>query len=104
VTTTTQARPDVQTYRIYINPPPQAIWDALTQPGWTAQYGYRSPVSYDLRPGGAYRVLASQPMRQQGAPEVIIEGEVLQADPPRLLAQTWHALFGPRLRRRRSRA
>ncbi len=95
MTTTTQAGSAVQTYRIYIKAPPQAIWDALTQPGWTVQYGYRSPVRYDLRPGGAYRLFASQPMREQGAPEVIIEGEVLKADPPRLLAQTWHALFGP---------
>jgi uncharacterized protein YndB with AHSA1/START domain len=95
VTTTTQTGLVVQAYRIYIKATPQAIWDALTRPGWTAKYGYRSPVSYDLRPGGTYRMFASQPMREQGAPEVIIEGEVLEADPPHRLVQTWHALFGP---------
>jgi uncharacterized protein YndB with AHSA1/START domain len=95
VTTLTRAGPAIQTYRIYIKAPPQAIWDALTRPGWTVKYGYRSPVRYNLWRGGAYRMFASYSMREQGAPEVIIEGEVLEADPPRLLAQTWHALFGP---------
>ena len=95
MTTTTQARPAIQAYRIYIKAPPQAIWDALTRPGWTVKYGYRSPVRCNLWHGGAYRMFASYSMREQGAPEVIIEGEVLEADPPRLLAQTWHALFGP---------
>ena len=32
-----------------------------------------------------------------GSPEVIIEGEVLESDPPRRLVQTWRALFSPEI-------
>ena len=45
----------VQVYRVYIKAPPEAIWDAITKPEWTVQYGYAPIVEYDLRPGGAFR-------------------------------------------------
>ena len=48
-----------QVYRVYIKATPQAIWDAITKPEWTARYGYTGFVSYDLRPGGAYEVRAT---------------------------------------------
>jgi uncharacterized protein YndB with AHSA1/START domain len=32
-------------------------------------------------------------MTANGAPERILEGEVVELDPPRRLVQTWHALF-----------
>ncbi|WP_214401167.1 SRPBCC domain-containing protein [Pseudonocardia lacus] len=84
---------DVQVYRVHIRTTPQAIWDAITRPEWTVRFGYQSPVEYDLRPGGAYRGLASDAMKQHGAPDVVIDGEVVEADPPRRLVQTWRALF-----------
>jgi len=34
-------------------------------------------------------------MRQHGAPDVVIDGEILEIDPPRRLVQTWRALFSP---------
>jgi len=30
-----------------------------------------------------------------GLPEVIIDGEVLEYDPPKRLVHTWHAMFSP---------
>jgi Activator of Hsp90 ATPase homolog 1-like protein len=54
MTTTTQAT--TQVYRIYIKATPEAIWDTITKPEWTARYGYTGLASYDLRPGGAYSV------------------------------------------------
>ncbi|MCO1657281.1 SRPBCC domain-containing protein [Pseudonocardia humida] len=84
---------DVQVYRVHIRATPQAIWDAITRPEWTVRFGYQAPVEYDLRPGGAYRGLASEAMKQYGAPDVVIDGEVVEADPPRRLVQTWRALF-----------
>ncbi|RDI54591.1 ArsR/SmtB family transcription factor [Nocardia mexicana] len=83
----------VRVYRVYIKATPQAIWDAITQPEWTVKFGYQAPVDYDLRPGGAFRGLASAAMKEHGAPDVVIDGEVIEADPPRRLVQTWRALF-----------
>ena len=82
-----------QIYEIYIRATPQAIWDAITTPEWTAKYGYRGPVEYDLRPGGAYRGRSTPEMVSFGLPEVAIDGEVVEADPPRKLVQTYRFLF-----------
>jgi uncharacterized protein YndB with AHSA1/START domain len=88
MTTMTEAR-TVQVYRVYIRATPEAIWTAITDPGWTERYGYGGRAEYDLRPGGAYRGLSSEGMRAHGAPDVAVDGEVIEADPPRKLVQTW---------------
>jgi uncharacterized protein YndB with AHSA1/START domain len=92
-----------QVYRVYIKASPQAIWDAITNPEWTERYGYGGRVEYDLRPGGAVRGLTSDAMKMQGTamgvevPDVAIEGEVIEADPPRRLVQTFHMVMDPEL-------
>ena len=50
-------------FRIYIKATPQAVWNAITDPDWNQRYGYGSPSEYELRPGGAYRALATPEMR-----------------------------------------
>jgi uncharacterized protein YndB with AHSA1/START domain len=92
---TTDTMTTTQVYRVYIRATPQAIWDAITTSEWTERYGYASPVEYDLRPGGAFRSLASPEMRQFGAPDVVVDGEVVEVDPPRRLVQTWRLLMDP---------
>ncbi len=83
-----------QVYRVYIKATPEAIWDAITKPEWTQRYGYRGTVEFDALEGGAkYRFLAPAEMQQMGMPEVVVDGEVLEADPPRRLVQTWHPLW-----------
>jgi uncharacterized protein YndB with AHSA1/START domain len=102
VTTTTSAG-TTQVYRVYIKASAQAIWDAITQPEWTARYGYTGYVHYDLRPGGAYTVNPTPEFRagaEAGGnvlPDVIIEGEVLEADPPHKLVTTFHMLMDPEI-------
>jgi uncharacterized protein YndB with AHSA1/START domain len=83
-----------QVFRVYIKASPEAIWDAITKPEWTQRYGYRGNVEFDdLRPGGKYRFLAPAEMQEMGMPEVVVDGEVVEADPPRKLVQTWHPLW-----------
>jgi uncharacterized protein YndB with AHSA1/START domain len=87
-----------QVYEIYIKAEPQAIWEAITSPEWTAKYGYQVPIEYELRPGGVYRARASAAMVQMGSPEVIVDGEVLESIPPRRLVQTYRFLFDDHLK------
>jgi uncharacterized protein YndB with AHSA1/START domain len=90
-----------QVYRVYIKATAQAIWDAITRPEWTERYGYTGIVHYDLKPGGAYRVHPTEQFRAAAAamgndlPDVIIDGEVLEADPPRKLVTTFRMLMDP---------
>jgi uncharacterized protein YndB with AHSA1/START domain len=86
-----------QVYRVYIKASTQAVWDGITDPKWNDKYGYQAVSEYDLRAGGAYRVLASEEMKSHGGPEVIIDGEVLESNPPTKLVQTWRALFTPEI-------
>ena len=101
MTTTTDTVATVQVYRVYIKATPQAIWDAITQPEWTERYGYPIHSHYELRPGGQYRGLPAEAMKAAAAehgfpiPEVCVDGEVIEADPPRRLVQTWRMLMDP---------
>jgi len=89
----TMTETTTQVYNVYIKAAPQAIWDAITRPEWTERFGYGGRSEYDLRPGGAYRGLTSEEMRARGAPEVAVDGEVIEADPPRKLVQTWRMVM-----------
>ena len=94
-TVTEQRSATTQVYRVYIKATPQAVWDAITRPEWVQRYGYRCPGEFELHPGGRYQALANAGMKQMGAPDVVIEGTVIEADPPRKLVQTWRMLFEP---------
>jgi uncharacterized protein YndB with AHSA1/START domain len=79
-------------HQIYIRASAQAIWDAITDPTWNGRYGYQAVQEYDLKPGGKYRAIANEGMKQYGLPETIIDGEILEVKPPLKLVQTyrWH--------------
>ena len=82
-----------QVHEIYIKADAQAIWDAITKPEWTSRYAYKGSVDYDLRPGGAFRARSTPEMVSFGLPEIAIDGEVVESDPPRKLVQTYRFLF-----------
>jgi uncharacterized protein YndB with AHSA1/START domain len=98
MTTAAETRTTTQVYRVYIKATPQAVWDAITKPEWTEKYGYGGLAEYDLRPGGAFRQTPGAAMRgYPGVPDVIVDGEVIEADPPRRLVQTWRLLMDPEI-------
>jgi uncharacterized protein YndB with AHSA1/START domain len=104
MTTTMQPRTSTtQVYQVYIRATPEAIWEAITSPDWSARYGYGGFVSYDLRRGGKFEVRPSPEMVEGGkamgyvTPDIIIDGEVVEADPPRKLVQTWRMLMDERM-------
>jgi len=90
-----------QVFRVWIKSSPERIWAAITDPEWNARYGYAAPSFYELKPGGAFHSEANQGMKDFGAangfevPDTIIDGEVVEADPPRRLVQTWRMLMDP---------
>jgi uncharacterized protein YndB with AHSA1/START domain len=90
-------------YRVYIRASAQAIWDAITRPEWTERYGYGGRVDFDLRPGGVVRGTTSEAMKAHGAamgvevPDVAVQGEVIEADPPRKLVLTFHMVMDQEL-------
>ncbi len=97
MTSATAATVTTQVYRVYIRASAQAIWDAITKPEWTEKYGYSGLAEFDLRPGGAFRSHATPEYLAQGTPETLLDGEVVEADPPRRLVQTWRMCMDPAL-------
>jgi uncharacterized protein YndB with AHSA1/START domain len=85
-TTTTQAR---QVYQLFIKATPDQIWEAITNPEFTAKYFHGSCVDSTFEPGTPYRGWSADRSQQY------VEGEVLEAEPPHRLVHTWRALYNP---------
>jgi uncharacterized protein YndB with AHSA1/START domain len=96
MTTTAETRKTIQVYRVYIKATPQSIWDAITKPEWTKKYGFAPLVDYEARPGGKFRAYPNEGMKRfTNIPDVILDGEVIEANPPHKLVQTWRMLMDP---------
>ena len=67
----------------------------------TNRYGYTGYTHYDLRPGGKLEVLpnaefkASSEAQGYPCPDVLVDGEVVEADPPTRLVTKWRMLMDP---------
>ena len=97
MTTMAETKVTTQVYRVYINATAQAIWDAITKPEWTDRYGYGGTIEGDLRAGAPYRILAGAGMQEVGLSGPVIDGELIEVDPPRKLVQTWRMVMDPEL-------
>jgi uncharacterized protein YndB with AHSA1/START domain len=101
MTTDTATATTTQIYRIYIKATPERIWEAIVSPDWSEQYYYGTRVDFDLRPGGAYRAAPGAPMLAgfeamgMEAPDVVVDGEVIESDPPRKLVHTFCLRMDP---------
>jgi uncharacterized protein YndB with AHSA1/START domain len=73
-------------FEIYIKTTPERLWEAITDPKMRAKYSFGVETSSDWTPGSSYK--ASVP----GVID-IAAGENLEVDPPRLLVQSFNALW-----------
>ncbi|HEV2784737.1 MAG TPA: SRPBCC domain-containing protein [Actinophytocola sp.] len=91
----------VQVHRVYIKAKPQAIFEAITKPEWTEKYGYGGYFESEPRAGSPYRIMADEQMKKSAlengfeVPDVVIDGEVVELDPPHKLVLTWRMAMDP---------
>jgi uncharacterized protein YndB with AHSA1/START domain len=76
-----------QVYSLFIRATPQQVWDAITKPEFTTQYFYGSVIDSTFEPGAPYVSTTADGTTK------LTEGEILEADPPRKLSQTWRSLW-----------
>jgi uncharacterized protein YndB with AHSA1/START domain len=93
MSTATQAAVSVQTHRVWIRATPEQIWEALTEPAIVARYGYGGRIECDWELGSTFLAHSTDAMKAMGAPDVMVDGEVIEIDAPRRLSLTWHPNF-----------
>ena len=74
--------------QIIINAPQARVWEAITKPEFTSRYYYGCAVKTDLTPGSPFAY-----QMPNGA--TIVEGEVVESDPPNRLVHTYHSMWPP---------
>ena len=84
-------------YTMFVKASPEQIWQAIVDPALAARYGYGGLLEMDARTGGTWRVGATEEHRQHGMPDTLVSGDILEAEEPRRLVQTWRAHFAPEL-------
>jgi uncharacterized protein YndB with AHSA1/START domain len=84
---TTMTAQTTQVYQVFIKAPPEAIWEAITKPEFTAQYFY-----------GA-RIENTADHHRSLAPDGSVWGDspTLEFDPPRRLVHGWRSLYDPEM-------
>jgi uncharacterized protein YndB with AHSA1/START domain len=85
--TSTAAALTTQVYSVFIRATPEEIWEAITKPEFTAKYFHGTELVVVPEAGRPYQCFAA------GREQLLVEGEVLEADPPNRLVHTWLALY-----------
>lgn len=80
-------RPMEKIFEIYIRTSPERLWQAITDPQIRRKYNFGASVTSDWQPGS--RLEFGHP----GAPQLLGDGEVLEAEPPHRLVHTMTALW-----------
>jgi uncharacterized protein YndB with AHSA1/START domain/DNA-binding transcriptional ArsR family regulator len=78
-------------FEIYIKTTPERLWEALTNPELRRKYTFGVEVKSDWKRGSRYTGTAGAETVSPGTP--ILEGEILEIDPPRRLVQSYRALW-----------
>ena len=86
---TTMTEQATQVYAVFIRATPEQVWDAITKPEFTTKNFHGTRIESTFEPGAPYLSIAGD------GDQRLIEGEVLESDPPRTLKHTWRALYDP---------
>ena len=86
---TTMTEQATQVYSVFIRATPEQVWDGITKPEFTTRYFHGTKIDSTFEPGAPYLSVAGD------GGETLVDGEVLESDPPRLLKHTWRALYDP---------
>ncbi|MGB8916396.1 MAG: SRPBCC domain-containing protein [Candidatus Sulfotelmatobacter sp.] len=81
---------------IEIAAPPERVFHALIDREQALQWGKSEAFEMtlwemDARPGGKWRFISKPRTGDAAAPDLDHHGEILEIDPPRLLAYSWYA-------------
>ena len=84
---TTMTEQATQVYAVFIRATPEQVWDAITKPEFTTKYFHGTKIEATFEPGTPYLSVAGS--------DTVVDGEILESDPPRTLKHTWRALWDP---------
>jgi uncharacterized protein YndB with AHSA1/START domain len=74
-------------YETFIRASAEEVWQGLTSPEFTKRYFYATEVSSDWRAGSRITYTNTE------GGKTVVEGEVLECEPPTRLTFTWRALW-----------
>lgn len=80
-----------QTYHVFIRATAQDVWDGITQPEHTARYLFGAQVETTAEIGSPFRYHSPDRTQLWG------DDTVLDAEPPRRLVVSYHALYNAEL-------
>ncbi|HST56083.1 MAG TPA: SRPBCC domain-containing protein [Solirubrobacteraceae bacterium] len=86
------ASPADKVFEIYIRTTPERLWEAITDPALRRQYSFGLEVNSDWKRGSRYTLTSAQAGDMAA-------GENLEVDPPRLLVQSFTALWSDDVKR-----
>lgn len=78
-------------FEVFIRSPRERVWQAITSEEFTVRYFFNTRLRTDLKPGSSFTYYTGD----GSAP--LVEGEVIETDPPRRLVHTWHSTWSPEL-------
>jgi uncharacterized protein YndB with AHSA1/START domain len=85
-TATTQA---TRVHQLVIKASPEQIWEAITNPEFTTKCFHGFYVDSTFEPGAPFNGYSTDRSQHW------VDGEILDADPPRRLQHTWRSLYDP---------
>lgn len=88
---TTMTQNITHVHQVFIRATAEQIWEAITKPEFTVKYFYGTRVDSDLAVGSPFLYRAGD------RDELLVEGEVLESDPPKRLSVSWRFLYDPEL-------